>query len=261
MKMSAFGLRPEEMDMKSRKKQQEIEFCEPVASAINQQIGTDYRPQPNPVEGSDTDVLLESLSMSAQTQRIQVVTVPQDLLNLRSDHSSVTAIEEQLLNRLSQRGVKGYSIDLVLSPAGLSRGFRSPAIEQLSDLIVEKLPSASTTLDTTNIEASFPALLGLLDSVSIFALNNGDLFVCAKWALGGAVSTSGKWIEAAIGAKLKKYGSPAAVENLILVVGNSAFLDDQEIASFQAKHTDSHTLPFKQIWVSRLVPPRTVRLK
>jgi hypothetical protein len=247
--------------MKSRKKKLELEFCIPIACAMNQQMGTDYRPESNDIEGSDTDVLLESVSDPAQTLGIQVVTVPQGLPHLRSDHSSVRALEEQLSIRLLQRGIKGYSIDLVLSPTGLSRGFRSKTIEQLGDLIVNRLPSAGTTLDMAAHKGSLPALHGLVDLVTVTALNNDDLFVCAEWALGGAVSTRGEWIDGAIQTKLKRYGKAAAVADLILVIGNSRFLDDQEIVSFQAKHSNPNVLPFKHIWVSRPIPPRIVRPK
>jgi hypothetical protein len=62
------------------------------------------------------------------------------------------------------------------------------------------------------------------------------------------VPRDGRWIQEAIDRKLRKYGGPAAVERITLVIGALGFIDAGQIMAFQRQYPPD-TLPFEEIWL------------
>jgi len=226
------------------KDEKEIAACKKVAEAINKAEGTDFTPLK--AQSRAPDVVLRSTSGRYADRLLEVVTIPRDV-TMREDNSNILRLEDELRMSLLEAGVKGCDVDLNIRDEVYKQGIGRRAIRELAELIAAEPKRESWRVTGVELRPHSKELSRKLYSVRVhYHPKLRDVSVCA--GLGGWIPADGVWIEEAISMKLKKYGGPKAVQDWILVIGASLFVDAEQIESFRSTHRQD-TLPFREIWL------------
>jgi hypothetical protein len=230
-------------DRDIEKKKRELIPCRLLAEEINREQGTDYKACESD-EGL-ADALLRSVSGKYLEIAVQVVSVPLDWRH-RDDNQGVAKMNKVLTDALARRGAKHCSIDLALSRTA-TRRMPGIVVERLADLICGEAEKGSRQLGPSQIAAYSPELTQYVDCISIF-YSSAIQAVTVSAPSGDMLPPDGRWIEEGISIKVAKYGGPAAVSALTLVIDVAGVVDDGQISAFKAAH-DETMLPFSEIWI------------
>ena len=236
------------MNSKERiKKEREIGFGRLVARELNKIAGTDYQVEPATEEPAD--VLLASVSGRFSPRLAQVVSIPHDLF-AREDNNNIEKLKQNAFAALEQRGLTNCVVGIIVSKKVLSHGVKKPLVDRLADLVLENGKDKNVTLRGTEVYAYSPELAEYVARINVFHLP-GFPRLEVDVPMGGWLPRDGRWIEEGINLKLGRYGGPAAVKDLMLIIGASAFVDAEQVQSFRNSHTPE-TLPFAEIWIASL---------
>jgi hypothetical protein len=226
------------------KKNWEVTQCQIVADEINRLRGTDYEAHASETEPAD--VILESTSGKHSLIPAQVVSIPVDFRH-RDDKHSVEKIRKTLAELLSARGLQHCLVGLILSGKAEMEGIKQLLMEQLAEIIFKEAAYENRTLGYYDIYERSAELAEFVHDILIShheIIPNVELDIPA----GSALPPDGRWIEEGVLKKSAKYGGAKAVKGLMLVMGVAGFVDDEQIASFQAAYPPE-TLPFSEIWI------------
>lgn len=235
-----------------KKKKWEIDQCRAVAEQINNMRGTDYEPKPVDCRQDFPDAVLMSVSGKYPTIEVEVTSIPLDFLE-RDDNDNDRKIRETLRRFLLSKSVEHYYVDLGLAVEAHVHGVSKALLEQLAQLLFEV---ASNESGTTNRSVDFreicrhsPELAKYVTDVSLFH-HMSIRGVQVDVAEGQRLPSDGRWIEEGVRKKWEKYRDRKMVENVMLVLGVAAFVDDEQINAFRAKNPEE-LLPFSEIWIVR----------
>jgi hypothetical protein len=227
-----------------RKKEWELKPCHLLAKEINRRSGTDY--EAGASDEGLADALLRSVSGKHPDVPVQVVSIPLDWRH-RDDKHSLAKTREAVTAALLKRGLEHCSISLVPTTKAEARKMPGHLVEQLAELVLDGAARGIRQLNYTQIGAYSSGLPGYFDYISIFC-HPAIPRVTVEIASGTLLPPDGRWIEEGIAKKLEKYGGPAAVKDLTLVMDVANIIDDEQIASFKATHVEK-ALPFSEIWI------------
>jgi hypothetical protein len=217
-----------------------------VTEEINPRTGADYEARLNDQLDAIEDAFFESRSGRLPRRGVQVVTAP-DKAGAREDNHNLRRAEESLRQILTAGGLNHCSISVALRHDVPDRGIRRDQIERLAAFIIERGRGGNVEMSPIELRQRDPDLSKAVLSFSVVhleALDGLDIAI----PFSSFVPRDGRWIREAIDRKLRKYGGPAAVERITLVIGALGFIDQGQIAAFQ-RDCPPETLPFEEIWL------------
>lgn len=233
-----------------RKKKWEIDQCRAVAEQINNLRGTDYEPKPVDCRQEFPDARLMSASGKYPAIEVEVTSIPLDFLE-RDDNDNDRKIRETLARFLLSKGVEHYQVDVGLAVEARVHGVSKALLEQLAELLFEVASdednSTSTRVNFSRIYRHSPELAKYVTDVWLFH-HKSIRGVQVDVAEGQCLPSDGRWIEEGIRKKLEKYRDRKMLENIMLVVGVAAFVDDEQMIAFRASNAEE-MLPFSEIWI------------
>ena len=232
-------------DREAQKMAWEVEQGRLVAEYLNGAQGTDYEARATDAEPAD--VIIVSPTGRFPVRDAQVVSIPLEFCS-RDDKQTVARVKARLELLMKARGIEEIYVGLTLSGEAEMRGMTRPRIEQLADLVVQKRGDQDVTLRYDEIYEALPELAELVHAIVI---SRPGLFrgIQVDIPAGGAVPPDGRWIREGIQHKLARYGGYEAVQNLVLIIGVAAFVDDEQVAAFQAAFCEAN-LPFAEIYIN-----------
>jgi hypothetical protein len=226
------------------KKNWEVAQCHAVAQEINRVRQTDYEARSS--GRAFPDVYLISTSGKHPKLEVEVVSIPVDPKE-RDQKDSDEKIRRGLARLLSARNLKHYQLYPHLTDRARAHGMSGTLLERLAEVVAEGVAQGNARVRFDEIYRHSPELAKYVDDIVIShykSIPGVEIDV----AEGQWLPSDGRWIEQGVVRKLKKYGGPTGVKDLVLVIGVFAFVDDEQISAFRAANP-VESLPFSEIWI------------
>jgi hypothetical protein len=163
---------------------------------------------------------------------------------------------------LMKQGLSGLFVGLSVLGAATKSGVPGSQVDHLAKAICHIAPGIRANevqeLSYTTLLEIDPELSGYVSGVSVLRDANNPGVTVQTPGVAAQLPEDGSWIAQGIELKVKKYGGPKFVKNVVLVIGVEALVDNQQIEAFVASNPPE-TLPFAEIWINGV--EGTVRLK
>jgi hypothetical protein len=240
------------------KKTEEVKICRCVAQEMKRRDATDYYAK-DPVfylENPDEpiDVTLFSESGSYRPYPIQVVTTPSNKhFELRSPIDSIETFKNRLASVLAERGLR-YTVAISLGKEGL-RKIPQDAVTQCANLMAQnKSKQGDWSLEWGEIRKFSPMLYKFVRRISVHPASGVKVGVDrSAWS-----PSDGRLIEESILSKEHNKYAHALKPKTVLVIGASAFIDDEQVQSYIASQK-AGAVTFSDVWI--VLDSRAVLLK